>query len=82
MAHMTIQIFTKKWQKLLESGKESVMLKILKKADRKEVGICVVFLVLTICLCLMPTGFEKQIYLNAQGIRAEVLSVEIGRAHV
>ena len=52
------------------------MLKILKKADRKEIGICVVFLVLTICLCLMPTGFEKQIYLNAQGIRAEVLSVD------
>ena len=52
------------------------MLSVLKKADRKEVFICMVFVLLTICLCLIPTGFEKQLYLNAEGVRATVISVD------
>ena len=52
------------------------MLSVLKKADRKELIICLAFILLTICLCLVPTGFEKQLYLNAEGARAKVISVD------
>ena len=52
------------------------MLSVLKKADRKEVFICLAFIILTVCLYFIPTGFEKQLYLNAEGARATVLSVD------
>ena len=60
--------FTKK-EKQKESG-------FIKRANRKEIGVCLVFLAMAIFLCLIPTGFEKQIYLNAEGVRAEVLSID------
>ncbi|MFA9379549.1 MAG: YibE/F family protein [Acetanaerobacterium sp.] len=47
----------------------------LKRIDRKEAFFVVVFVCILVVLALMPTGFEKQIYLNAEGVRARVLSV-------
>ena len=44
--------------------------------NRKELVICLIFSALTIFLCFLSTGFEKQIYLNAEGTCATVLSVD------
>lgn len=47
-----------------------------KKADRKEYVFILVFLALIAILVWMPTGFEKQIYLNAEGVCATVVSAD------
>ncbi len=48
----------------------------LKKPNKKEAIFVAVFICLLAALCLIPTGFEKQIYLNSEGVRATVLSVD------
>ena len=52
------------------------MIKLFKRGDRKEIILCLFFILAIIALCLLPTGFEKQIYLNAEGVRARVVSVD------
>lgn len=56
------------------------MQKLLKRAqairpNRKEVLFTLVFMAMIAILLVMDTGFEKQIYLNSEGVRARVISV-------
>lgn len=51
------------------------MKNILMKVNRKEAVFIIVFIVILIVLIMLPTGFEKQIYLNSEGVRAKVISV-------
>lgn len=48
----------------------------MKKINRKELVFVLVFACLLAALYLMPTGFEKQIYINSEGVRATVLTVD------
>jgi uncharacterized membrane protein len=43
---------------------------------RKELISSLFFAILCIALLLIPTGFEKQIYLNSEGVRATVLETD------
>lgn len=52
------------------------MLSIIKNFNKKEVIFITVFVFLLGILIVLPTGFEKQIYLNAEGVRAKVVSVD------
>ena len=47
----------------------------LQKPDKKEIIFTLLFLGVIAGLCLMPTGFEKQIYVNSEGVKARVLTV-------
>lgn len=47
----------------------------VQKPDKKEVIFTLFFLAVIAVLCMMPTGFEKQIYMNSEGVKARVLSV-------
>ncbi|MHC1772773.1 MAG: YibE/F family protein [Flexilinea sp.] len=48
---------------------------MLHKIDRKEIVFITVFMIMIVILILMPTKFEKQIYVNSEGVRAKVISV-------
>lgn len=50
-------------------------MKLLKCVTRKEFVLLLLFTGMIIVLAFMPTGFEKQIYINAEGVRARVISV-------
>lgn len=50
------------------------MIKVSK--NKKEVIFVIVFMVILGILILIPTGFEKQIYLNSEGVKAKVISVD------
>ncbi len=52
------------------------MLSILKRANKKELILCAVFVLALVILALIPTGFQRQIYFNSEGARATVLSVD------
>ncbi|HAX74179.1 MAG TPA: hypothetical protein DCY20_11700 [Firmicutes bacterium] len=52
------------------------MLEIIKKADRKEVFFMTIIIILIGILSIIPTGFEKQIYMNSEGVKAKVISTE------
>ncbi len=54
---------------------DTVRNKLLKKINRKEAVFILVFIAMLIVLAVMPSGFEKQIYLNAEGVRATVVAV-------
>jgi len=56
--------------------KEDKMCSLLRKADRKELLLCLVFAAALVVLAVIPTGFEKQIYLNSEGVRATVLETD------
>ncbi|SHK00443.1 Uncharacterized membrane protein [Hathewaya proteolytica DSM 3090] len=43
---------------------------------KKEIIFITCFLLLIIALIILPTGFEKQIYVNAEGVKAKVISVD------
>lgn len=51
------------------------MNKILKKINKKEAIFITIFLCILTILILIPTGFEKQIYLNAESAKADVIAV-------
>ncbi len=51
------------------------VVKIHRKVAQ-EGAVCVFFAALCVVLTLLPTGFEKQIYLNAEGVRATVLEID------
>ncbi len=42
--------------------------------NREEITFVLVFLVFIILFAMLPTGFEKQIYVNSEGVRAKVIS--------
>lgn len=53
------------------------ILKINRKAiKKKEIVFVFLFVCVLIVLALMPTGFEKQIYLHSEGVRADVTDVD------
>ena len=43
---------------------------------KKNIAFIVIFAIASIILVLVPTGFERSIYVNATGARAEVLSTD------
>jgi uncharacterized membrane protein len=43
---------------------------------KKEIISSLFFAILCIALLLIPTGFEKQIYLNSEGVKATVLETD------
>lgn len=49
---------------------------ILNNANRKEAGFIFSLLILLTILVLLPTGFDKQLYIYTEGVRAKVLSVD------
>lgn len=51
------------------------------KTDRKEIIFVVVFVFFIGILAMLPTGFEKQIYVNAEGVRAKVISTDNSTMH-
>lgn len=46
---------------------------ILNNINRKEIVFIFVLLILLIILVILPTGFDKQLYLYTEGVRAKVL---------
>ena len=44
--------------------------------DRKELCFVLAFVLVLIAIMLIPTGFEKQMYVNAEGVKAKVLAVD------
>ena len=42
--------------------------------NREEITFILVFLAFIILFAMLPTGFEKQIYVNSEGVRAKVIS--------
>ncbi|MDR3086271.1 MAG: YibE/F family protein [Christensenellaceae bacterium] len=46
------------------------------RAARKELLLCAVLCAAVLALLFLPTGFQTSPYLNAQGVRATVLSVD------
>lgn len=51
-------------------------MKNILNINKKEVLFVVVFLFFICILAIIPTGFEKQIYVNSEGVRAEVISTD------
>ena len=49
---------------------------VFGKINKKEIAISLVFVAMIIVLWIIPTGFEKQIYYNAEGVEVEVLEVD------
>lgn len=49
---------------------------IFKNKNRKEIIFVIVFFIFIYVIAILPTGFEKQIYVNSEGVRAKVLSVD------
>ena len=55
-----------------------IKVKAMKKIsewNRKEIVFIVLFLAVLTVLYFLPTGFEKQIYVNAEGVKVRVLEV-------
>ena len=57
------------------------MKKTFRNINKKEAVFIVVFICILIVLVTLPTGFEKQIYLHSEGVRAEVLTVDNSGAY-
>ncbi len=52
------------------------MKKLLSRINKKEAVFILVFACLLAVLALIPTGFEKQIYINSEGVKARVISAD------
>ncbi|MDW5299191.1 MAG: YibE/F family protein [Sedimentibacter sp.] len=52
------------------------MLKNILFTNKKELIFIAVFFLFIFILAIIPTGFEKQIYVNSEGVRAKVISVD------
>jgi len=50
--------------------------RVVKKIGKKEAVFVLVFICLLAALSLMPTGFEKQIYINSEGVRAKIIEAD------
>ena len=44
--------------------------------NRRETGFVLFFFLIILLLLILPTSYEKQIYLNAEGVRAKVIDVD------
>ncbi len=64
-----------------ERRRRGDILKRLINIDRKEIIFVAVFIVIIGILIVIPTGFEKQIYVNAEGVRARVLETNNSTIH-
>ncbi len=53
----------------------TILNNMLKTVNRKELVFIIIFFVVIGILITIPTGFEQQIYVNSEGVRAKVLSV-------
>lgn len=51
-------------------------MKRLKKVNKKEVIFICTFLILIGILIFIPTGFEKQIYVNSEGVKGKIIAVD------
>ncbi len=51
------------------------MKNVFKKINKKEAVFVSLFVLILTVLALFPTGFEKQIYINSEGVRAKVTAV-------
>lgn len=49
---------------------------MIRKERRKDLAFIVAFLMASLVLILVPTGFERDIYFNATGARSEILSTD------
>jgi uncharacterized membrane protein len=65
----------------MEERMKGDILKKLTNIDRKEVIFVMVFIVIIGILIVIPTGFEKQIYINAEGVRAKVIETNNSTIH-
>lgn len=52
-----------------------MILKDTINKNQEEIIFILVFLVFIVFFAVLPTGFEKQIYVNSEGVKAQVLSV-------
>ena len=43
---------------------------------RKDIAFILAFIIASVVLIVVPTGFERSIYVNATGAKAEVLSTD------
>ncbi|MEL3907988.1 MAG: YibE/F family protein [Treponemataceae bacterium] len=53
----------------------------LKNINRKELIITLFFISMILILFFVPTGFQKQLYVNSEGIKAKVLEVDNSRLY-
>lgn len=53
----------------------------LKKPDKKEIVITLFFIFAILVLFFVPTGFQKRLYINSEGITAKVIEVDNSRLH-
>ncbi len=51
-------------------------MKLLSRINKKEAVFILVFVILLGVLSLVPTGFEKQIYFNSEGVKAKVITAD------
>ena len=49
---------------------------MIRKERRKDLAFIAAFLMASLVLILVPTGFERDIYFNATGARSEILSTD------
>jgi len=49
---------------------------ILKNVNRREIGFTLSLIILLTILVFLPTGFDRQLYIFTEGVRAKVLSVD------
>ena len=52
------------------------------RRHRKEWGVILGFSIILFILWFLPTGFEKQIYLNAEGVKAKIIEVNNERLYL
>lgn len=50
--------------------------KMFGRINRKEMALVLIFTAAIAAMAFMPTGFEKQIYMNAEGVKAKVVAVD------
>jgi len=49
---------------------------ILKNVNRKEIGFILSLIILLTILAFLPTGFDRQLYIFTEGVKAKVISVD------
>ncbi|HAE91985.1 MAG TPA: hypothetical protein DCG60_04970 [Tissierella sp.] len=49
---------------------------MLKNVNRREIGFTLSLIILLTILVFLPTGFDRQLYIFTEGVRAKVLSVD------
>lgn len=60
---------------------DTFLKKLINKVDKKEIIFIFVLLVSLAILAKVPTGFAKQEYINTEGVRGKILSVDNSSVH-